>query len=86
MELPNNMECDCQKHKEGFPPKVLIPQPMERQIAFRLVKIPAALGDDTQVKPENGLYHNVILNYEANNHTYIYSSDGIPVRIDGRQD
>lgn len=48
---------------------------------FRLVKISASMGDDTVIKPENGLYRNVILNYEANNHTYLYSSDGVPVRL-----
>lgn len=79
------MPCDCEQKKDGFPKQVVAPC-CEKQIAFRLVEIPASMGDDTVVKPENGLYRNVILNYEANNHTYIYSSDGIPVRIDGKAD
>lgn len=50
-------------------------------VDFRTVAIPAALGDDTVVKPENNSYRNAIVHYEANDHIYIYGSDGIPVQI-----
>lgn len=80
------MSCNCEQKDKGFAPRAFIPEPKCCPVMFRAVKIPASLGDDTVVKPENGLYRNVILNYEANGHTYIYSSDGIPVRIDGKED
>ena len=43
--------------------------------------LPAALGDDSDgspIAPKNGDYCNSIVVYEANNHVYIYSADGIP--------
>lgn len=46
------------------------------------VSIPAALGDDrpgSNVAPKNGAHKNKIVVYEANGHTYIYDSNGIPV-------
>lgn len=49
---------------------------------LRKVIIPASLGDDTTVPPAVGKYKNVILWYEANRHTYIYSSDGIPTLLE----
>lgn len=51
-------------------------------ILLRKVVIPASLGDDESVPPVIGKYRNVILTYEANKHTYIYSSDGIPTLIE----
>lgn len=49
---------------------------------FRKVVIPAIMGDDTGAsKPSNGAYHNAIVEYEANNHIYIYGTDGIPVSV-----
>lgn len=47
-------------------------------------QVPAALGDDSEgseYAPQNGLYTNKIVEYEANGHIYIYGSDGIPVLI-----
>lgn len=49
---------------------------------FRKVVVPAALGPDTgENAPKNGAYRNVILEYEANGALYIYSSDGIPAKV-----
>ena len=53
-------------------------------ITTRKVVIPAVLGDDSpdsEVAPVNGLYCDAIVEYEANGHVYIYSSDGIPTQI-----
>ncbi len=50
----------------------------EHLVLFRKVVVPASLGDDTTVPPTIGKYYNVLLNYEANNKSYLYSSDGIP--------
>lgn len=50
---------------------------------FRKVVIPAIAGDDETgtVLPENGLFQNALVEYEANGAMYIYSSDGIYTRI-----
>lgn len=45
------------------------------------VTIPASLGDDTAVPPAIGKYKNVLLYYEANQKSYLYSSDGIPTLL-----
>lgn len=54
----------------------------EQLVLLRKVVIPASLGDETEVPPATGKYHNVLLKYEANNHVYIYSSDGIPTLLE----
>lgn len=50
---------------------------------FRKIVIPAAAGDDEtgEVVPENGLFTNALVEYEANGVMYIYASDGIYTRI-----
>jgi hypothetical protein len=53
----------------------------EQITLMRKVTVPASMGDDTTMPPVVGKYHNVLLNYEANNKTYLYSSDGIPVQL-----
>ena len=50
---------------------------------LKYVNIPATLGDDSKLVPKNGAYCNAIVKYEANNHVYIYSSEGIPVLVRG---
>lgn len=52
-------------------------------VPFRKVSIPAAMGDDTdgEYAPENGLYKNALVEYEANGALYIYSSDGIFTKL-----
>lgn len=76
------MDCNCEKAPE-FPTKAFIPGPIEIPINFRAVTIPADQGDDVANPPQNGAYRNVVLKYAANGHTYIYSSDGIPVMLVG---
>lgn len=53
----------------------------EKLILFRKVVIPASMGDDTVVVPAVGKYHNTLVYYEANNKSYLYSSDGIPTQL-----
>lgn len=51
---------------------------------FRKVVIPAVMGDDSEgsdYAPENGLYKNSLVEYEANGAIYIYSSDGIYTKL-----
>ena len=46
--------------------------------------VPANLGDDSaksEVAPKNGAYCNAIVKYEANGAVYIYSQEGIPVKV-----
>lgn len=62
-------------------PKILSIDNPPEIILFHKAIIPAAMGDDTVVIPENGLYRNVLLEYEANGHVYMYSSDGIPTLL-----
>lgn len=52
---------------------------------LKYVNIPASLGDDSEgsnVAPKNGAYCNALVIYEANNHVYIYSKEGVPTLID----
>lgn len=53
----------------------------ETLVLFRKVVIPLSMGDETQVPAAVGKYYNVLLVYEANNHAYLYSSDGIPTLL-----
>lgn len=49
------------------------------------VNIPTSLGDDSAnsaVAPKNGAYCNALVVYEANDHVYIYSKEGVPTLID----
>lgn len=50
-------------------------------LIFRRVEIPAVMGDDKTYPPENGAYCNALVIYRANNAMYIYTSDGIPVKL-----
>ena len=54
----------------------------ETLVLLRKVVIPASMGTEEQVPAVVGKYHNVILKYEANNHVYLYSSDGIPTLLE----
>ena len=49
------------------------------------VFLSSALGDDSKdspIAPKNGAYCNAIVVYEANNHVYIYSKEGIPTLVE----
>lgn len=51
---------------------------------FRKVVIPAVMGDDSEdspYAPENGLFKNALVEYEANGAMYIYSGDGIFTKL-----
>lgn len=74
------MGCACEK-KDNAPGTATV---VEVPVMFRMVRVTAGQGDEESFPPAVGLYRNVLLNYEVNNHTYIYSSDGIPVLITGR--
>ena len=54
----------------------------EQLVLLRKVVVPSSLGDDEENPAAIGRYRNVILQYEANNHIYLYSSDGIPTYIE----
>ena len=52
---------------------------------LKYVYIPTSLGDDSEgsnAAPKNGAYCNALVVYEANNHVYIYSKEGVPTLID----
>lgn len=51
---------------------------------LKYVLLPTVLGDDSKtsdIAPKNGAYSNAIVVYEANGATYIYSAEGVPVKI-----
>ena len=76
-------KCD----KDCNTPKVLEIHNHECPVLFHRVVVPAAIGDDETNPPRNGQYRNVLLQYEANKHIYMFSSDGIPTYIsDGSED
>lgn len=54
----------------------------EQIVLLRKVVIPTSMGTEEQVPAAVGKYRNVVLKYEANNHVYIYSSDGIPTLLE----
>lgn len=54
----------------------------ETLVLLRKVVIPVSMGTEEDVPAAIGKYHNVILHYEANKHTYLYSSDGIPTLLE----
>lgn len=65
----------------GLPPQALEVIYKEGPVLFHKATFPASLGDDTRVPPEKLPYRDIILEYEANGHVYIYSSDSIPTKI-----
>ena len=67
--------CSCN------PPKALEIKCPGEVILFRKVSLPASIGDDTTYPPRPGLYRNVLLQYEANNHVYMFDSGGMPTFI-----
>lgn len=50
-------------------------------VLFRKVVIPSMFGDDRKFPPMNGAYTNALVEYEANNALYLYSSDGIYTKL-----
>lgn len=79
-------KCDCEKDNH-LTPQALEIHNHECPVLFHKVLVPAAIGDDIDNPPRNGQYRNVLLQYEANKHIYMFSSDGIPTYIsDGDED
>lgn len=72
-------KCSC-KNKDFTKAVIEIDNPGQITL-MRKVVIPASMGDDTTVPPVVGKYHNVLLYYEANSKSYLYSSDGIPTQL-----
>lgn len=77
------MDCNCGNKNDGnFPPSVLQVNSTECPVLFHKVVIPATFGDETETPVLMGKYKNALVYYEANGHTYLYSSDGAPTRLD----
>lgn len=80
------MPCGCGKPKCngkcGISPAVLQINNNECTL-FHKVDVPASLGDSDTNPPKPGAYRNVLLYYEADKNAFLYTSDGMPVRITG---
>ena len=77
------MGCNCDNKNEGnFPPSVLQVNSAECPVLFHKVVIPTNFGDETETPVLMGKYKNALVYYEVNGHTYLYSSDGVPTRLD----
>lgn len=73
---------DKPKHTaKGFPKAVVEIINPEQLVLLRRVDIPASMGTEEDVPAAIGKYRNVLLVYEANEHIYLYSSDGIPTLL-----
>lgn len=80
------MTCpNCDKNKKsgtrGFPKAVVEINNPDKLILFRKIVVPASMGTERDFPATVGKYHNVLLQYEINGDTYLYSSDGIPTQI-----
>lgn len=77
------MDCNCGNKNEGnFPPSVFQVNSAECPVLFHKVVIPTNFGDETETPVLMGKYKNALVYYEANGHAYLYSSDGVPTRLD----
>lgn len=77
------MDCNCGNKNEGnFPPSVFQVNSAECPVLFHKVVIPTNFGDETETPVLMGEYKNALVYYEVNGHTYLYSSDGVPTRLD----
>ena len=80
------MSCKCGKPKcKGQcgckSPAVLQINNPSTYVTFHKVTIPASMGDSKTNPPENGRYRNVLVFYEADQTSWLYSSDGIPTKL-----
>lgn len=78
------MSCNCGNPKCngecGFSPAVL--QINNREcVLFSKVDVPASMGDETTYPPKPGKYKNTLLHYKSTKASFLYTSDGIPIRI-----
>ena len=77
------MDCNCGNKNEGnLPPSVLQVNSTECPVLFHKVVIPTNFGDETETPVLMGEHRNALVYYEVNGHTYLYSSDGVPTRLD----
>lgn len=77
------MSCKlCEKNQapQGVP-QVLEIINKEKPVLFHKVTFPASIGDDETNPPDTLDYKNVLLQYEANKHAYLYSSDGAATQL-----
>lgn len=73
---------DKPKHTtRAFPKAVVEINNPEQLVLMRKVVLPASMGTEEDVPASIGKYRNVLLVYEANNHIYLYSSDGVPTLL-----
>lgn len=82
------MGCNCGKPKcKGQcgckSPAVLQINNPSNYVTFHKVNVPAAMGDSTTNPPAVGKYRNVLLYYEADQTSWLYSTDGIPTNVTG---
>lgn len=73
-------KCTCGKDHCSSPAAIQINN--TETVLFRKVTIPASMGDETTNPPKPGAFCNALVFYEATGATFLYSSDGIPTRID----
>lgn len=94
---PDPWQTPCPRHKNQpcngskgncfcLPPKVVPVEVDGCPILFRKVEIPASVGDETTIPPVPGLYRNVLLVYESSGNGYMYTSDGMPVKVKDQQE
>lgn len=79
------MGCDCGKPKCdghcGVSPAVLQINNPSECVLFHRVEVPASMGDSKTNPPKSGAYKNVLLFYEADQTSWLYSSDGVPQKL-----
>lgn len=79
------MGCNCGKPKCngkcGISPAVLQINNPDECTLFHKVTVPASMGDSKTNPPKNGDYKNVLLYFEADETSWLFSSDGIPTQL-----
>lgn len=79
------MGCDCGKPKCdghcGVSPAVLQINNPSECVLFHRVEVPASMGDSKTNPPKSGAYKNMLLYYEADQTSWLYSSDGVPQKL-----
>lgn len=73
---------NCTCGKDRCAPAAAIQINNTETVLFRKVSIPASAGDETTNPPKPGAFCNALVYYEATGAAFLYSSDGIPTRID----
>lgn len=82
MPCKNCGKPNCTCGKDRCSPAAAIQINNTETVLFRKVTIPASAGDETTNPPKPGAFCNALVYYEATGATFLYSSDGIPTRID----